>query len=263
MIMANDDKKFRKIFGINFFVGAAPEAVERGLRGGLVVAPAAPALVNLQDDTHYRQAVSRADMAITDSSLMVMAWNLTRRDNITRVSGLEYLVLLLRSVRNQPGRERPFFIMPGKDSEARALKWLKKQGISCHEGQTYIAPHYNTGPIADYQLLNLLKKQRPTQIIIGLGGGTQERLGLFLRTNLPYNPGIHCIGAAIGFLTGDQVKIPLWADHLYLGWLLRCFSKPQSYVPRYWNARKLIWRLLFEKETATQPEAQPAGHSNG
>src|SRR5215831_19052106 len=123
--MATYDKNYRRILGINFFVGAAPEAVRRGLRGGLVVAPAAPALVNLQDDPHYRQAVSQADMAITDSSLMVMAWNLMRRDNITRVSGLEYLVLLLRSLRAQP-EERLFFIMPSKGATLRTLKWLKE-----------------------------------------------------------------------------------------------------------------------------------------
>lgn len=255
--MASYDKNYRKILGINFFVGEAPEAVRRGLRGGLVVAPAAPALINLQEDAHYRQAVSQADMAITDSSLMVMAWNLMRRDNITRVSGLEYLVLLLRSVRHKPQKQRPFFIMPSKSSTARTLRWLNEQGISFDEGQTYIAPMYAAGAIVDHELLNLLKRKRPPQIIIGLGGGTQERLGLFLRTHLPYKPGIHCIGAAIGFLTGDQVKIPLWADHLYLGWLLRCLSKPQSYVPRYWNARKLVWRLLRDREPGNQPEAQP------
>jgi UDP-N-acetyl-D-mannosaminuronic acid transferase (WecB/TagA/CpsF family) len=259
--MARLYKNYRKILGINFFVGKAPDAVRRGLRGGLVVAPAAPALVNLPDDQHYRQAVSRADLAITDSSLMVMAWNLLRRDNIVRVSGLEYLILLLHSIRARSPKERPFFIMPSKDSALRTLDWLKKQGIICDESQTYIAPKYEGGAIADYALLKLLKSTRPTQIIIGLGGGTQERLGLFLRTRLPYKPGIHCIGAAIGFLTGEQVRIPLWVDHLYLGWLLRCLSKPQSYLPRYWKARKLVWRMLFEKETSSREQGRPPLHS--
>jgi N-acetylglucosaminyldiphosphoundecaprenol N-acetyl-beta-D-mannosaminyltransferase len=254
--MAAYDKNFRRILGINFFVGQAPEAVRRGLRGGLVVAPAAPALVNLPNDPDYRQAVSHADMAITDSGFMVMAWNLMRRDNIRRVSGLEYLVLLLRSLRSRPKQERPFFIMPTKESTGRTLGWLKTQGIFCDESQTYVAPEYPSGSIVDYSLLKLLKKQKPTQIVIGLGGGTQERLGLFLRQNLPYRPGIHCIGAAIGFLTGEQVKIPMWADHFYLGWLLRCLSKPQNYVPRYWKARKLLWQLFVESSQQNRPRHQ-------
>lgn len=51
---------------------------------------------------------------------------------------------------------------------------------------------------------------------------------------------IHCIGAAIAFLSGDQVAIPAWADKLYPGWLFRCLSEPKRYVPRYWAARKLF-----------------------
>ena len=53
-------------------------------------------------------------------------------------------------------------------------------------------------------------------------------------------PTIHCIGAAIAFLSGDQVNIPVWGDRFYLGWLLRCLSDPKRYIPRYWDARKLI-----------------------
>lgn len=259
--MATLDNNYRRILGINFFVGQASEAVKRGMRGGLVVAPAAPALVNLEDDSHYRQAVAQADLALTDSSLMVMAWNLLRRDKVIRVSGLEYLVLLLGALRNKARKEQPFFILPSKASAARTLKWLRAQGICCHERQVYVAPLYQPGRILDNHLLNLLKNRRPKQIIIGLGGGTQERLGLFLRSNLSYKPGIHCIGAAIGFLNGEQVKIPLWADHLYLGWFLRCLSQPQNYVPRYWKARKLVWQMLFERQTSMEPQAQPPRYS--
>jgi len=56
---------------------------------------------------------------------------------------------------------------------------------------------------------------------------------------LNYLPAIHCIGAAIAFLSGDQVFIPVWADKFYLGWLFRTLSEPGRFLPRYWNARKL------------------------
>jgi UDP-N-acetyl-D-mannosaminuronic acid transferase (WecB/TagA/CpsF family) len=83
---------------------------------------------------------------------------------------------------------------------------------------------------------------------VTIGGGTQERLGLYLKRNLQPLPAIHCIGAAIAFLSGDQVRIPLWADRLYLGWLFRCLSEPGRYVPRYWSARKLIGIMLRYRE---------------
>jgi UDP-N-acetyl-D-mannosaminuronic acid transferase (WecB/TagA/CpsF family) len=237
----------RTILGINFFVGRATDAVALGIKGGLVVAPAAPALVNLPHDEHYRVAVSNADIAITDSSLMVMLWNFTRRDNIPRVSGLEYLTLLFEQFRRTTN-ELPFFVMPTREAAVCTLKWLKKQGIQYAESHCYIAPRYGTGEVEDFTLLAVLQKLRPAHIIIGLGGGTQEKLGLFLRKRLSYTAGIHCIGAAIGFLTGDQVRIPMWADRFYLGWLFRCLAKPKSFIPRYWKARKLFWLLLSDKK---------------
>jgi len=87
------------------------------------------------------------------------------------------------------------------------------------------------------------------------GGGTQERLGAYLKQNLSYRPSIHCIGAAIAFLSGDQVHIPVWADRLYLGWLYRCISEPRRYVPRYWDARKLVYLLIRYRERLPVIEA--------
>jgi hypothetical protein len=39
------------------------------------------------------------------------------------------------------------------------------------------------------------------------------------------------------------VRIPHWADRLYLGWLLRCLANPVRFIPRYWAARKLVGLL--------------------
>ena len=86
-----------------------------------------------------------------------------------------------------------------------------------------------------------------------LGGGTQERLGLYLKQKLQGRPAIHCVGAAIAFLSGDQVQIPRWADRLYLGWVFRCVSNPPRYMPRYWDARKLY--ALMKKYGSTLPAA--------
>jgi UDP-N-acetyl-D-mannosaminuronic acid transferase (WecB/TagA/CpsF family) len=81
-------------------------------------------------------------------------------------------------------------------------------------------------------------------VIIGVGGGVQEKLGADLLRQLDYLPSVHCIGAAIGFLSGEQARIPMWADRCKLGWLFRCINNPSRFVPRYWEARKLIGLML-------------------
>src|SRR5438552_3713795 len=65
----------RMILGVRFFVGNASQAVATGMLGGLVVAPAAPSLLDLCNDGDYREALLESDLAITDSGFMVMLWN--------------------------------------------------------------------------------------------------------------------------------------------------------------------------------------------
>jgi UDP-N-acetyl-D-mannosaminuronic acid transferase (WecB/TagA/CpsF family) len=234
---------FQQILGVRFFVGSAEGAVQIGLRGGLVVVPAAPAMVELQTNEHYREAVFKADLAITDSGLMVLIWQVLTRKKITRVSGLKYLKLLFEANALRP-RESVLWIMPNAAAREQNLTWLRSQGYDFTDDDCYIAPNYAAGSINDRVLIDLVNRRRPKQIVVCLGGGTQERVGLMLKRECPFNPGIHCIGAAIGFLTGNQVRIPLWADKLFLGWLFRCFSEPKKFVPRYWKACLLLPMII-------------------
>src|SRR5271170_5939359 len=233
-----------RILGIDFFDGSAKEAIEiMRTNGGLLVVPAAPALKDLDQNRDYRESLLNADLAITDSAFMVLIWNRLEGTSIKRLSGLEYLrELLLEPDIRQPGNT--LWIMASPVSAKRNLDWLAGQGITIPEDHIYMAPMYGNAPIADPALIDLLNRLRPRHVIVTIGGGTQERLGLYLKRNLSYRPAIHCIGAAIAFLSGDQVHIPVWADKYYLGWLLRSFAEPTRYIPRYWDARKLLALML-------------------
>ena len=92
------------------------------------------------------------------------------------------------------------------------LDWLKAQGIErAPDEAIYMAPIYGRA-IDDPALLEQMNRLRPQHVVVTIGGGTQERLGLYLKRNLEFRPAIHCIGAAIAFLSGDQVHIPVWVD---------------------------------------------------
>jgi UDP-N-acetyl-D-mannosaminuronic acid transferase (WecB/TagA/CpsF family) len=233
----------RTILGIRFFQGTAQEAIQRVQSGGLVVVPAAPALIHLGMNASYRESLLDADLVIADSAFMVLVWNWLQRDSVVRLSGLAYLRELLK----QPDVRTPgrcVWIMASQKSAKRNLNWLSRQRIVVPESSVYKAPIYAAGAaIDDTALVEMLERERPKHIVLTLGGGTQERLGSYLKRNLSYKPSIHCIGAAIAFLSGDQVHIPVWADRYYLGWLFRSLSEPKRYVPRYWEARRLFWML--------------------
>ncbi|MGA2962383.1 MAG: WecB/TagA/CpsF family glycosyltransferase [Candidatus Korobacteraceae bacterium] len=237
-----EHSEHRRILGISFFVGSVKDAISRMKSGGLLVVPAAPALLELSTKQTYREALLSADLVIPDSGFMVLVWNLIARDSVVRLSGLAYLRELLKwpAVR-VPGST--FWVMPNERSAERNIAWLRTQGLEVSDDDYSIAPLFS-GSVTDPVLLSKLEERRPQHVIIALGGGTQECLGLYLRDKLAYKPSIHCIGAALAFLSGDQVGVPVWADKLYLGWLFRCLSNPSRFIPRYFKALKVAPLLL-------------------
>ena len=253
--MSTADAHYTTILGIRFFRGSVEEAVTRMSAGGLLVVPAAPALKDMETNAAYREALLGADMALPDSAFMVLLWNRLQGENLPRLSGLAYLRELLRHAEVQrPGNT--FWIMAGPGSARRNLQWLGSEGIDVPESGVYLAPMYGS-KMDDSELLNRLERIRPQHVIVTLGGGTQERLGLFLKQHLSYLPAIHCVGAAIAFLSGDQVYIPVWADQFYLGWFFRSASEPKRYIPRYWDARKLLRLMVRYRERLPELVARP------
>jgi N-acetylglucosaminyldiphosphoundecaprenol N-acetyl-beta-D-mannosaminyltransferase len=248
--------KFRQILGLNFFHGSAAEAVDMMQRGGLLVVPAAPALRNLASEPEYRAALLSADLVITDSGLMVLLWNFLQRDSIRRLSGLKYMRELIQRPEFRR-RGETFWIMASPLAAAQNLSWLRAQGVEVGEGDAYVAPVYGHR-VEDRELLSRLRERHPKHVIVTLGGGTQERLGVYLKNNLDYAAAIHCTGAAIAFLSGDQVRVPVWADRLYLAWLLRCLADPRRYGPRYWEARNLVPIMIRYRERLPELESVPA-----
>jgi len=229
----------RRILGVDFFVGTIEEATQRAISGGLVVAPSAPGLaVDLIKSPSYREALTTADLAITDSGYMVLLWRALTGEKLPRHSGLKLIrAVLARDELKAPGAV--FWVMPSAAESARNLAWLRAQGFATTEADTYLAPHYKPGPIQDPELLAKIEARRPRVVMLAIGGGVQERLGLGLRAGLSYRPGILCLGAAIAFLTGGQANIPPWADRMMLGWLLRLLSSPRKFWRRYWEAIRL------------------------
>jgi UDP-N-acetyl-D-mannosaminuronic acid transferase (WecB/TagA/CpsF family) len=298
----------KRMLGIDFFVGTAAEAIAHISKyGGLIVAPAAPSFIALQDDPDYRRAIADADLAIADSGWAVLFWRLLRREKLTRISGLALFKALLETA-DARITGNLFFILPSEKAKAKTLEFTRNSGYPTTAVDCYVAPKYQRSEVRDQRsdlvgqaflpadaikagkgerlpytssltgagvpplpggegwvraeqvsvssdnledraLVAILEARKPKHVIIGIGGGVQEKLGFYLREHLSYRPAIHCIGAALAFLTGDQKPIPMWADRIYLGWFLRLARAPHQYARRFSSAFRLpgmIWRYGSE-----------------
>jgi N-acetylglucosaminyldiphosphoundecaprenol N-acetyl-beta-D-mannosaminyltransferase len=232
----------RRILGMQFFNGDVVEAVELMSRhGGFLVAPSGTCFGRLREDEAYRRAVLAADLAIADSALMVLLWRLLRRKKIGRISGLKYLKHLLLKLKGK-GAGEIFWVLPSEGARRKLFEWSRRESFPIVSKNCYVAPLYRS-EIEDRNLLSLLEQNRPAHVIIAIGSGAQEKLGYYLRENSSYRPAIHCTGAALGFVTGEQIAIPDWADRLFLGWSFRLFAQPGVFIPRLSYAFELPWLI--------------------
>lgn len=234
----------QQILGIGFFDGTVAEAVDQALKNrGLVAAPSGTCFRRLTEDAVYRTAVTQADLVLPDSGFMVLLWRALRGRRISRISGLSYLQELLRRPELKENGA-VLWILPHEDAGTKTMRWLQDHEFAMNPDDCHVAPIYGAR-VEDPSLAAHIGTRRPGHVIIALSGGVQEKLGFYLRENAGYRPAIHCIGAALGFITGYQVAIPAWADRLYLGWLLRLLSNPRRFLPRALGAFALP-RLIMK-----------------
>jgi len=96
-------------------------------------------------------------------------------------------------------------------------------------------------------LIQLINSYKPKYILLNIGGGIQEKLAFFINKNSKNNQIIFCLGAAIGFYTGEQAPINNFFDKIYVGWLIRVLYNPIVFLPRVFRSIYLI-KLFFKKE---------------
>lgn len=224
-----------RILGLEFFEGTVSDAVDRAsTKRGLIAAPSGTCFTRLRRDPAYRTAMTDADLILPDSGLMVSLWASQRGQRLNRISGLAFLKELLSRASFRTDRA-VLWVLPNERDRNTALAWLQAHDFPTTLADCYVAPMYGK-VVEDPVLLARIEAARPNHIVIALSGGVQEKLGFYLRNAASQRPAIHCIGGALGFVTGYQVAIPSWADRLFLGWLFRLVSNPRRFLPRALSA---------------------------
>ena len=157
-------------------------------------------------------------------------------------------------------QRRALWVVPDAEEHRRLEALLKERGFDTDLHQFYEAPFYDDARgFDDEVLLAAIEAHRADWVVIGISGGRQEKVGIFLRDRLRPGrlPAIVCSGAAAAFISGGQVRVPEWADRTYLGWLFRILDNPSRFTRRYVDALRLpaVVRRLSAR-TAARPESR-------
>ena len=219
---------------IKFYSGDYDQIKYEFDKGGVLVAPAASALANIDTDKQYYTSLKNSKIAILDSGFFCILLRIFRFQKVKKLSGFLFLKTFLDNFKNQ---QKILFIDPSKKSNILNIKFLKSKKII--NFKTYIAPNYNKKFI-DLKLLKLINNYKPKYIVINIGGGSQEPLAIYINKNIKYNASIMCTGAALAFMTGEQAPINKFIDKVYLGWLTRIIWNPKLYLGRILKSFKII-----------------------
>jgi len=219
---------------IKFYSGDYDQIKYEFDKGGVLVAPAASALANIDTDKQYYSSLKNSKIAILDSGFFCILLRIFRFQKVKKLSGFLFLKTFLDNFKNQ---QKILFIDPSKKSNILNIKFLKSKKII--NFKTYIAPNYNK-KFFDLKLLNLINNYKPKYIVINIGGGSQEPLAIYINKNIKYNASIMCTGAALAFMTGEQAPINKFIDKVYLGWLTRIIWNPKLYLGRILKSFKII-----------------------
>ncbi len=231
-----------ELYGITFLRGGYAElqnhlAPLKGPRQ--VVVPSAPVLSELDQDLNTREALENADIAIPDSGFMLLLLRLFKRIKLPKYSGYKLIGDLLAD--ESFLSSKLFLIDPDHDASKTNTRYLAGLGVPPERIVSYVAPIYpKTGPLVDDLLNTLIQSEKPDNILINLGGMTQERLGAGIKRSITHNCQLYCTGAAIAFYTGQQAPMNEFIDQYYRGWLARCLYEPRIFVPRYLKATRLL-----------------------
>lgn len=205
--------------------------------GGYLVAPAASALIEIENNKIYYNSLLKSDIAILDSGFFCILVRIFYKLNINKFSGFKFLKQFIQD--RKVKKKKILLINPSKTETKLNEDLLKKFNFKSFK--SYEAPKfYQKKKIKDEKLLKKIKKIKPNYIIINIGGLKQEPLALYIKENIKLKISIFCIGAAIAFLTKKQAPINNFIDKFYLGWAARLLMNPIRIYKRFFKSFLLI-----------------------
>ena len=231
-------KKIIKFKDISFFNGNFNDAYNKIKKGGLLVAPAASSLIEIEKDKTYHNSLICSDVALFDSGFFCILLKIFKKYKVRKLSGYKFLKELLNIEKNL---NKVFLLIdPTKDDAFYNKKYLKEKKFK--KVYSIVAPFFkdNKNFNKEKKLLKKIRKYNPDFIIINIAGGKQEPLGLYIKKNISKKTSIICAGAAIAFLTKRQAPINDFIDAIYLGWALRLIYSPATTYKRFLKSFRLI-----------------------
>ena len=230
--------------GSRFDTGSIEDAVrdilaETGGRFKYVVTPTVLHMVRLLEDPATMQPLlERAWRVLCDSRVL---------SRLARLGGSRLPVItgsdLTAHLVARAAKQRLTVAVVGPTSADCSVLQAKYPGlnvVSHTPSMGFIASEHEVQKCIDF----VIKAHAPL-VFLAVGMPQQEILARRIAEQ-PQARGVGmCIGAAIDFLTGKQLRAPAWMQEAGLEWLYRLLSNPRRLASRYLIVCPRIFYLIF------------------
>ena len=225
---------YRKVRLLNVEVDdvGMDELVET-FRQGVMLTLHVDMIMKLQKDRDFYALLPHFDVITCDSQILTSAAKLLGTPLQERVSGSDYFPRFYMRYRDDPSVR--IFICGGAPGVAEVARRNinAKVGREMVVGSNSPSKDYDRSPGEIESILSQINSSGATVLLVGLGGGRQEKFIFKYRDRLPnirlYLP----LGGTIDYEAGTLRRPPSWITNAGLEWLYRVTKEPLQRWRRY------------------------------
>ncbi|MBT5820895.1 MAG: WecB/TagA/CpsF family glycosyltransferase [Planktotalea sp.] len=202
-------------------------------------------VTKLESDVGFRTAYNAQDLVVADGNPIVWVSRLAGK-SVELMPGSE-LVVPLTQLAAEKGVS--IALIGSSDASLAAAADALKAAAQGLEISYVHAPEYGFDPQGDAAraVLKDVAASGAQLAFLALGAPKQELFAALGRELAP-NVGFASIGAGLDFLSGEQVRAPLWVRKIAMEWAWRLLSNPRRFFMRYLSCALVLpglgWRAF-------------------
>lgn len=215
---------------------------------GLMLTLHSDMLIKLQSDRAFYEAFKQFDIITCDSQILYAILKLLGRPVRERVSGSDYFPRYYTHHKDNP--EVTCFLLGGMPgvADVAAAKINAKVGRDFIAG-TYAPPFDFDGKEEEIaKIAEAVNASGATALLVGLGGGRQEKFIVAYRDRFPGVKLFLPLGGTIDYEAQTLKRPAPWVTNAGLEWLYRVVKEPRARWRRYFIEQPpVLWMLMKQK----------------
>jgi exopolysaccharide biosynthesis WecB/TagA/CpsF family protein len=202
-------------------------------RRGVMLTLHVDMIMKLQKDREFYQLLPQFDVVTCDSQILTVAARLLGTPLKQRVSGSDYFPRFYEKFKDDPSVR--VFICGGAPgiAEIARTKVNAKVGREMIVGTSAPSRDFESRPSEIEQLIFDINSSGATVLVIGLGGGRQEKFIFKYRDRLPGIELFLPLGGTIDYEAESLKRPAAWITNAGLEWLYRLVREPRQRWHRY------------------------------